>query len=45
MASVDAASLAQNSPSGLEYEAMKAVSGAAFDAVRLSVRTLRSTPG
>ena len=39
MASVEAAeSLAQNNPSGLEYEAMKAVSGAALAAVRLSVQ-------
>ena len=38
-ARVEAAeSFAQNSPSGLEYEAMKAVSGAASDVVRLSVQ-------
>ncbi|MNI87653.1 hypothetical protein D3C73_1448680 [compost metagenome] len=28
--------MAQNSPSGLEYEAINAVSGAAFDEVRFS---------
>ena len=38
-ASVEAAdSFAQNSPSGLEYDAMNAVSGAALAAVRLSVQ-------
>ena len=39
IAMVDAAdNLAQNNPSGLEYEAMNAVSGAALAAVRLSVQ-------
>src|SRR5271165_619393 len=39
MASVEAAdSFAQKNPSGAEYEAMKAVSGAALDVARLSVQ-------